>query len=207
MKKHTMLLLSLCLLSLTACSGNDESANKEDSYETTKKMVTDILKTDDGKQSIIDVLSDEEAQKMYVIEDKIVKQSVEDALTSDKGKDFWTKMFSDPEFVKSFSEAMMEQQADVFKRLMADSTYQEKMLELLANPEMEEQLLTVLKGQQFKVHLEKTIQETFESPLFQAKIAEILVSQADKLIGESGGSGAEKGGGEGESEESSGSEE
>lgn len=201
MIKYTLLLLLLCILSLTACNGDNESANTDDSYETTKKMVTDILKTDEGKQSIIAVLSDEETQQMYVIEDKIVQQSINEALTSEEGKDFWTKMFSDQEFVTSFSEAMIDQQEDVFKRLMTDATYQEKMLELLSNPEMDEQILTVIKSQKFRAHLEETIQETFESPLFQAKVAEILISQADELISESGG------GSEGESEDDSESEE
>lgn len=205
--KRTLWLLSLTLILFTACNGNNNADNQKDSYETTKQMVTDIIKTDEGKQAIIEVLSDEEAQQVYVIESEIVTQSINEALTSDEGKQFWTNMFSDPDFVKSFSEAMINQQEDVMKRLMNDPTYQEKMLGLLDNPEMNDQILTVLKSQQYRKHIEETIQEAFESPLLQGKLSEIIVAKGNEILGQQSDSGdqeeSESGSSDSESESES----
>src|SRR5699024_319613 len=55
-----------------------------------------------------------------------------------------------------------------------------QMLDLLQNPEITNQMLIVLKGQQFREHLEKTIQETIETPLFQSKIQHLLLEAAEK---------------------------
>ncbi|WP_017473585.1 spore germination lipoprotein GerD [Amphibacillus jilinensis] len=173
----------IAVISLMGCSpANNNSGNQEANYETTKKMVTDILKTDDGKQAIVEVIADESTQQIYVIHDQIVQSAIEEALTSKEGQEFWSNMFSDQEFVKEFSDAMIKQQEDVFKRLMNDASFQEKMLELLANPEIDEQMLSLMKSQQFKSHLEESIQETLESPLFQAKVSEIVVDHAKKIM-------------------------
>ncbi|WP_079707996.1 spore germination lipoprotein GerD [Paraliobacillus ryukyuensis] len=207
--KQLFIVASICLLILSACGGGDgQASGNQETYDTTKKMVTDILKTDEGKKAITDILADEEMQKTYVIEAKVVEDSVTKALSSEEGKAFWEKMFSDPKFVEGFSKSLMDQQKDVLKGLMSDSEYQSKMLELLANPEMEKQMLTVLKGQQFREHLEKTIQETMNSPMFKAKMSEIILKAAEEMKptqekeGGSQGAGGQEGGGSG-SEQSS----
>lgn len=190
-------------LLLTSCggTGGGAQAGEEANYDTIKKMVTDILKTDEGKKAMTEVLSDEEMQNTYVIESKIVEQAVTDALTSDKGKEFWTKMFEDPKFVESFAKSLQKQQEDVIKGLMSDSEYQKKMLELLENPQMEEQILSVLKSQDFRGHLETTIQETLNSPLFKAQITDVILKAAEEMKPTEGGGGEsggkEEGGGQG----------
>lgn len=51
MKKRLMLLIyiGMCMLLATACAPQDEENNGMD-YDQTKKMVVDILKTDEGKK-------------------------------------------------------------------------------------------------------------------------------------------------------------
>lgn len=183
-KKYYLYLTLLLLLGCTSPNGG--SNGQENNYETTKKMVTDILKTDEGKQTIAEILADEETQQAYVIHDQVVKSTLEEVLTSEQGKTFWSKMFSDQEFVKEFAEAMSTQHEEVFKRLMGDATFQGKMLELLANPEVDAQIISLLKSQQFKVELENNIKEILESPLFKAQVAEILVKNAKEINKPSG---------------------
>lgn len=173
--------ISLLILSSCGSGGSEQSNGNQENYDTTKKMVTDILKTDEGKKAITDVLADEEMQKTYVIESKTVEEAVTKALASEEGKAFWEKMFADPKFVEGFSQSFMQQQSDVIKGLMSDSEFQAKMLELLANPEMETQMLTVLKGQQFREHLEKTIQETMNTPLFKAEMTDVILKAAQEM--------------------------
>ena len=134
-KKNILFILSVLML-LIGCSPNsNQSQSQSPDYETTKKMVLDILKSEAGTKTITDVIADDGTQQTYVIHDETVKTAVTENLTSEQGKEFWSKMFSDHEFVKEFSEAMIDQQEEIFKRLMADSSYQEQMIELFSNPE------------------------------------------------------------------------
>ncbi|MDX8047316.1 spore germination lipoprotein GerD [Gracilibacillus sp. S3-1-1] len=177
------------LLFIAGCGGEGgAAANKEqEGYEGTKKMVADILKTDDGKKAITEVLTSEDMKQTYVIESKAMKEAVQEALTSEKGKEFWEKMFNDPKFVESFAMSLQDKQEDVTKNLMSDSTYQEKLMEVLSNPEMEQQTMTLLTSQEFRSHLEKVMEETFQSPMFQAKIADLLLQAAKEMKPSSSG--------------------
>ncbi|WP_163539085.1 spore germination lipoprotein GerD [Gracilibacillus sp. YIM 98692] len=202
MQYRYFLIILLTLFVLTSCGGNNNTSNQEGEYEGTKKMVTDILSTDDGKKAITEVLSSDDMQKTYVIDSKIVKTSIEEALSSDKGKEFWTKMFEDPKFVESFAKALQEQHEDVMKGLMSDPEFQKKLIEVLSNPEMEQQITKVLTGQQFREHLQKVMEETFNSPMFKAKMSEIILKAAEEMKpsggGQSGDGGKQgEGGGQG----------
>lgn len=192
------------MLMLTGCNAGGGEKKETGDYESTKKMVADILKTDEGKKAITEVLSSDDMQQTYVVESPAMKEAVTEALSSDKGKEFWEKMFKDPKFVEAYALAMQEQQKDVLKNLMSDSEYQKKLIEILSNPDMEKQLLTVVTGQEFRSHLEKVMEETFSSPIFQAKLADLILQAAQEMKPpqESGGSegggssGGESGGGE-----------
>jgi spore germination protein D len=166
-------------------------------------MVVDILQTEDGKRALKEILAGEELKQELVIESEMVKDSIRETLSSDQGTEMWSKLFEDPEFVKGYAESMGEEQEKMMKNLMNDSEYQQQMLDLMQNPQIEEQMINVLKGQQFRSHLEETIQQTLETPVFQAKIQEILLKAAEKQNQQQGGEG---GGGEsGQEEESGGS--
>ncbi|RCW63528.1 spore germination lipoprotein GerD [Saliterribacillus persicus] len=202
--KGIVVIIILCLI--TACTGGSPAANKEADYDTTKKMVADILKTDEGKKAITEVLASDDMQQTYVIDAKVVEEAITSLFSSDKGKEFWQKMFTDPAFIESFATSLQDQQEKVMQGLMSDPKFQGKMMEILGNPKMQEQTLQVLKSQPFREHLEKTIQETFESPMMQATIAEIVLNAAKEMKPEeSGGSQEESsGGGEGGQEEGGG---
>ncbi|WP_240473290.1 hypothetical protein [Oceanobacillus caeni] len=55
-------IVGFCLLFLTACGGGNAST-KDSDYDQTKKMVIDILQTDEGKKALTDTLSDEKLKK------------------------------------------------------------------------------------------------------------------------------------------------
>ncbi|MEQ6376654.1 spore germination lipoprotein GerD [Bacillaceae bacterium S4-13-56] len=186
---------TLFFLVFTGCSGNPSGASEEANYEETKKMVVDLLKTDDGKKAIQEVMADEKMQQMLVMDSITVKESIEASLQSDKGKEFWKKLFEDPEFVKTFIKSTEEDQQKMMKDLMNDSEYQAKMLEILQDPQMMEQITKIVKSQEFRSHLEKVVTETFESPVFKAKISDILLKAAEEMQ-KSGGQGGQSGGGE-----------
>ncbi|GAE93684.1 spore germination protein GerD [Gracilibacillus boraciitolerans JCM 21714] len=205
MNRFLYILLVPPLLLLTSCGGSSNEIKENGDYEGTKKMVADILKTDEGKKAITEVLASDDMQQTYVIDSKIIKEAVTETLSSDKGKEYWTKMFQDPKFVESFALALQDQQEEVIKNLMSDSEYQKKLMEVLNNPEMEKQTLTLLTSQQFRAHLEKVMEETFDSPMFKAKLSDLILNAAKEMKpkseGENGSSGGSEGGGGGQEQQ------
>jgi len=164
---------------LNGCAGN-EQANRETDYEQTKKMVVDILQTDEGKKVLHELIVQDDMKEHLVIESDVVKQAISDTLASEKSTTMWQKLFEDPEFVTVFMESIAEEQAKFLTLLMNDAAFQKKVLEIMQNPEISQQTLAVLKGQQFREHLEKTIEETLQTPTFQAKIQQLLLEAAEK---------------------------
>ncbi|MEK4299256.1 spore germination lipoprotein GerD [Oceanobacillus sp. FSL W8-0428] len=188
MKRHiSILFLVLSIFFISACGNNDDSHEAE--YETTKKMVIDILQTEEGKEALKDLLADKELQELLVIESDEVKETVTKAISSEESKENWKKMFQDPEFIQTYAKSISGEQKNLMKDLMHDSQFQEQMIEILKNPEVDKQMLSILTSQAFRAHLEKTIQETLQSPLFQEKINKALEEAAKK--DSSGGSSEE----------------
>ncbi len=190
MKSKSLLLLvtlSIIIASLlSGCAGEEKSGGQMD-YEETKKMVVDILKTDDGKKAFQELLADEEIKQSIVMDEKVVKETVEQTLTSEKGIEFWQKVFEDPKFSEGFAKTLQTEHEKVIKGLMKDPEYQEMMIEILKDPKIEEEMLNVVKSQDFRKHLQSVITETLESPLFKAKMQETLTKVAEEMSKEEGG--------------------
>ncbi len=199
MIKYSKLLLPFYLLFIiSGCS--EAAADTQIDYDETKKMIVDILKTDDGKKAIQEVMSDKKLREQLIMDQTIVKETIEQALTSDKGKEFWKKSFEDPKFAKGVAKSMEEENKNLMKSLMNDPEYRGKMIELMKDPELQKEVQDTLKSTEYREHLQKIISETFESPLFKAKIQDLLIKAAGEVKSgkESTGGG---GGGDGGSEE------
>ncbi|HYK72442.1 MAG TPA: spore germination lipoprotein GerD [Pseudoneobacillus sp.] len=195
-RKNRLLLLSFFMLTITGCSGNPTSGGEPD-YEQTKKMVVDILKTDDGKKAIQEVMSDDGMKQKLVMDQKIVMDTIEKTLTSDKGADFWKKSFEDPKFAESVAKSMKKENEKLLKDLMKDPEYRGMMIEILKDPELEKELINVLKSKEYKEHLQSAISETFDSPLFKVKIQSILIKAAEEIKTTGKSEGDKSGGGDG----------
>ncbi|NIK12988.1 spore germination lipoprotein GerD [Alkalibacillus almallahensis] len=166
---------------LASCSGGSNSQQSSPDYEKTKKMVTDILKTDDGKKALQEALKDESLKQEIVLQSDEVNKAVESMFSGDKGKKFWSELFNDPSFVQSYVDATRKQDQELIKGLMSDSEYQNKMISLFQNEEARKMILQILKSQDYKSHLEKTIQETLNNPVFKAQMTESLIKAAEKM--------------------------
>jgi len=178
MKRLMMVSLSVIFfLLLSACGGED--TGKQAEYDTTKKMVIDILQTDDGKKALAEILADEKMKKELIMDSDILKEAVNESVASEKGKDMWKKLFEDPKFAEKFAKSIEKEQEELMKHLISDPEYQEKMIDLFKDPEVTKHILQLLKSQDFNKHLQESIQETFENPIFQAKIQEILLKAAE----------------------------
>ncbi|AKP45565.1 MULTISPECIES: spore germination lipoprotein GerD [Bacillus] len=175
--------LLLVFFLLTACSG-DEQISSRMNYDETKRMVIDILKTDDGKKAIKEVLKDKDLNKNLIMEQPEITKTIEQTLTSEKGKKFWEKSFQDPNFSNSFANGVKTENEKLLKSLMKDPEYQTMMLDILKDPSYEQEVMKLLKSKDFRQHLQKIMLETFESPLYKKKVADLLVKEAnDQLSG------------------------
>lgn len=173
LKSLKRLLLLLTIIILTSCAAAEDQGSQPD-YEGTKKMMVDMLKTDEGKKAIQEVLSDEELKQQLVMDQAFVKETIQQVLTSEKGKEFWKKLIEDPEFAKSFAESLQKENEQVIKALMKDPEYQGMMIDILKDPEMEKSFLDLLKSKEYRQQIMNVMSESFESPYFKAQINEIL---------------------------------
>ncbi|MBF0707227.1 spore gernimation protein GerD [Alkalihalobacillus hwajinpoensis] len=168
-----LLALGLTILLITGCASGSAEGSQAN-YEETKKMLVDLLKSDDGKKAIQEVMSDEEIKKQLVMEQPFVKETIQKVLTTEEGKAYWQEMLKDPAFVENFAKNIQSENEKLFKSLMDDPEYQEKMMDLLQDPVMEKHYLQLLESKQSRQQIKDLISETFESPLFHAKIQEML---------------------------------
>ncbi|GAE32897.1 spore germination lipoprotein GerD [Alkalihalobacillus hemicellulosilyticus] len=180
-----ILLICLLFTFLTSCAAAD-NANQPPDYESMKKMMVDMLKTDEGKQAIQELLADEEVRKELVLEDTFVRDTIQQTLTSEEGRTFWTEAVKDPEFAKTYSETMQTENEEMIKVLMKDPEYQSMLIDVLQDPEMEQALLELMKSKEYRQQVMTIISDAFESPYFVARINEILMGiaeeQLDKLV-------------------------
>ncbi|WP_017754826.1 spore germination lipoprotein GerD [Calidifontibacillus oryziterrae] len=199
MKKLSTLLLPLILV-ISGCAPAENQGNGQGDYEGTKKMVIDILKTDDGKKAIEEIITDEKTKAKLVMDDTTVKETIKGSLTSKEAEDFWKKTFEDPKFAETFAKSMQKEHEKLIKDLMKDPDYQKMMIDILKDPEMEKQFTDALKSQKIREEMKTVMIETVESPLFKAKMQDLLIKGAEELQKQGGQQGGEKKEGEGEGE-------
>jgi len=178
---------------LTSCAATEDSGGGQIDYEQTKKMVVDILKTDDGKKAIQDVMSDESMKEKLVMDQKVVTDTIQQTLTSDKATEYWKKTFSDPKFAQSVSKNLKTENKKLLKELMNDPEYRGMMIEVFKEPEIQKEMADALKSKEYREHLQKVITETVDSPLFKAKIQELLLKAAEEANSKSGEKAAQGG--------------
>ncbi|PLS15579.1 spore gernimation protein GerD [Bacillus sp. M6-12] len=170
---------AFCFL-FTGCSPK-ESGGQRVEYEETKKMVVDILKTDEGKKAIQDVMSDDKVKSQLVMDQKVVSSTIEQSMTSDKAKEFWEKAFKDPKFASAYARGLQQEHENLLKDLMKDPQYRAMLMEVMRDPELQKELGTLIKSKAMRDETKKIMLETMDSPLAQEKIQDILMQAAEQM--------------------------
>lgn len=174
MRKQVFYFLAFLMLFLLISCAPAEQDEKQTNYESTKKMMMDILQTDEGKQTIQKVINQDQLKEEIIIDHPLMKQTIEETLTSDKGTEFWQKAFSDPAFTSQFAKHFNEEHKKMMKELMTDPEYQALLIDVLKNPEVKKMTEDILKGKEYREELQQVISETLNSPLYQAKLIELM---------------------------------
>ncbi|WP_100406030.1 spore germination lipoprotein GerD [Bacillus solitudinis] len=188
-----LIVFCLSVFIITGCATAENGGKNQPDYESTKKMMVDMLKTDEGKQAIQEIMEDEEVRKVLVMDSAFVKKTIQDTLTSEEAQKFWQDTMQDPEFAKTFAESMQTENEKILKGLMKDPEYQGMMLTILQDPEMESNVLEIMKSKEYRQQVMTIMSESFESPFFTAKVNEILSKVAEKQMEkQDSGGGKEK---------------
>ncbi|EST10574.1 spore germination lipoprotein GerD [Sporolactobacillus laevolacticus] len=164
------------LIGLAGCGGQQ----KQPSYQENKKMVLDILKTDDGKKAVRELLKDKEMRGAIMLDDKAVSKTLIQTLTTEQGKKLWQELLKDPDFSEQLAKTMESENEKLLKQMMKDPGYQGMMMDILKAPELQQQYLSLLKTKPFRQQIDKSIAELMATPLFKKELADVIVDTLKK---------------------------
>ncbi|MFX3619293.1 MAG: spore germination lipoprotein GerD [Sporolactobacillus sp.] len=178
MRRITLLILLFpILLIIAGCGGNDSA---HPSYQENKKMVLDMLKTDDGKKTIKELLEDKEMKTAIIFDEPAIKNTIFETFKSEQGKKLWTDLFKDPDFSEKLAQSMQKENENLLKRMMKDPGYQGMMMDVLKAPELQQQYLTLLRTKPFREQVQKDMQEMVASPLFKKELMDTISTTLKK---------------------------
>lgn len=166
-----ILLVTITALFLTACSNPTNSSVQ---YDEVKKIMTDLIQTEEGKKALRQVFEEASFRELLVLESSEVKKSIEETLLSKEAETFWKTSLEDPKFKETLAKSMQKELTTIQKDLLKDPTYQEDLIKFFGQPEMQKQFETLLKSKEMRKEMEKVVKETIESPLMQNKWIELI---------------------------------
>lgn len=195
MKKVYTLLFIGTIIIITGCAGGTSQVESKLNYEETKKMLVDILHTDDGKKAIHEIMTDDKIKKQLIMDQSVVSDTIQKTLVSKEGTDFWKNSLKDPKMASALAKGMRTENEKLLKDLMKDPEYRSMMVEVFKEPEMQKEMADALKGKDFRLHLQAVIAESMQSPLFKSEMQDLLLQAAKEAAkGDKGGGGGQGGG-------------
>jgi len=175
---YTFLITFLLLLS--SCSNNTKTTQLD--YKEIKGMVVDILKTDEGKKAVQDVLKDEKIKNELIIDDKKIEETVKKTLLSKEAADTWKKLMEDPKFAAAYAKALQKENESILKNLMNDPDYRKKMIETMKNPEYEKLILDILTSNAYRSQVMTVIKESVKSPIMQDDMLKLMIKANEEML-------------------------
>lgn len=191
---RTALFLFLLATALFISGCGNEGSGRNMSYEETKTMVMDILKSDDGKQVIDEVNRNRDmeihnSELMHMLttpEGQQIKAAVKEVLTDPSFPKVLQQLMTDPKFAGEFAKAVQAEDKELHKKLMKDPEYQTMMLDIMKNDEFKQLIFDVLKDKDYRKQNIVMIQEALETPTFKLELMDLLkkIIREDELMPE-----------------------
>lgn len=169
-------------------------------------MVLDILKTEDGKKAVQDMMKDPEFKKEVILSDTEMTDAVGKAIHNHSEQ--MQKLFQDPKVAANFAKATLKQHEQLLKQLMKDPEYQRMLTEVMHNPDFEKQLTDLMKTEPYRKQLMVIMTEALDNPLFKEKYMQLMIKaneETKKHEKKQSGGGDQSGNGGGQSGGSDGS--
>lgn len=198
MRKNTAIYIFFvtCVIALTSCG--QQNAPSPPDYRETKQMVVDILKTEDGKKAIQEIVQAPDFKDQLMMTDTSITQAVDKALNNPKNQKNITKLFQDPKVAANFARTAQKEHERLMKQLMKDPEYQKLLLDVMKHPEFQNQILDLMKTEPYRKQAMTVMNEALDNPLFKEKYMELLKKATEEAMKSTKGKGGQgqKGGGE-----------
>ncbi|ERI06746.1 spore germination lipoprotein GerD [Aneurinibacillus aneurinilyticus] len=202
-KGYILFSILLIAVILAGCGGGKQQKEKSTtaSYNETKHMVVDILKTKEGQKAI------KEAMKG----NRMSTQSKQGAGQGSGAGGEMTiqahEMMKDPKFAGAMAKAMQEENKKLIKDLMKDPEYQKMMLNTMKDPDYQKMVLETMKSPAYRQQTMAVMKEALQSPMFRLEMINIAQKAQEEMVkpeptketkkgkkGEQGGQGKGQGG-------------
>ena len=144
-------------------------------------MVIDILKTEDAQKALQESAmltsggtSGMQMGMLSVNDKEQVRVAVKEVLVSPEYDKVIQKMMVDPRFAGEFAKSVNSQNKQIHKELMKDPSYQQELINVMKNPEMDRMILDVLQSTQYRKHVATIMRENMQSPLVKLQLLELM---------------------------------
>lgn len=191
MKKR---LAIICLMLFLVSCGAQARTTEPLDYQETKQMVIDILKTEDGKKTVQDMMQDPQFKEKIVVTDTAVTDAMDQALHNPKNQKQIQKVFENPKVAASMAKVTQKQQEKLLKQLMKDPEYQTMLMDVMKNPEFEKQITDLMKTEPFRKQMMTVMTEALDNPMFKEKYMELMIQANEEALQSK--KGKKKGGGD-----------
>lgn len=165
---------------LSACAASESS---QQSYQETKTMVMDILKTEDAQKEIEKIMKESEmkaqgkdklTQMLATPQGQHIQEAVKNILTDPKYPDQLKKLMTDPKFAGQFAKAVQEENKQIHKELLKDPEYQALLLELMEEPEFQKLIQENLKSKAYRKEAMSVFEDAIQNPKFRLELMTLL---------------------------------
>jgi len=176
-------LLGCCAAALLLSGCSPAQRPQQDTalpYESTKEMVVDILKTDDGKKAIQEMFKDREFQKQVLLSEEDVTSIIQETITSEANREKLNEIIRDPKFAAELAKALKEQNKQLHKDLMKDPEYRSMLHEVLQDPEFQKEMLELFKSNAFRQQIMTVMKEALQSPMFQEDLLKLMMKAQEE---------------------------
>ena len=185
-KLQITLTMVLVLMFTSSCGAAQNSGDQSGpSYNETKTMVLDILKSEDAAKAMMENTKKTKSQGMMLLateEGMQIQQAVKEVLVGSDGIKLMEKTITDPMFAADFAKAIQVQNKQLQKELLKEPEYQKIMLQIMQDPEYTKIVENVLKGPQFRLNMMSVVTESLQSPLYRAELVKLMGKAIEKEI-------------------------
>ncbi|UYZ13448.1 spore germination lipoprotein GerD [Brevibacillus sp. WF146] len=184
MRKRTVsfwLLLAVSLV-MTSCGvGGTAQNTTHPDYRSMKDMVLDILKTDEAKKSVINMMKDESFKRSLIMDESTVRTALIQSISKPDNPQI-KEAFKDPKFTSTLAKSMKNEHKALMKDLMKDPEYQKMMISIMRDPEFEKNMMELMRSSAYRKQTMQIMKEAMQSPLFQAEMMTLMTKATEDMM-------------------------
>lgn len=175
-RRRAALALAACALLMQAGCGAGQQSGSMMSYEETKSMVLDILRSEEGRKAVQQASAGGEGGMQALSEEQhhMLAAKVKDVLTDAEYAKKIRDIMLEPKFAGEFAKVIVKEDKQLHKDLLKDPEYQTMLMDAFNNEETEKMILNVMKGPEYRKHAMTIFRETLQNPLFKAELMDMM---------------------------------